>query len=216
MRSGFRKYGRLEVWKYGNEVLESIYMDDIVLKEIPVQYNRIKDDTEKLSFQMNSDLLTGSLLKTLVASRKSGRILELGTGGGLATSWILDGMDQQTRLLTIENNAALWEIAKEQVADPRIEFLLVDGYKWLKEYQGEKFDMIFADAMPGKYDLFEETIQLLKTGGMYVIDDMLPQPNWPDGHAEKADAFIHMLELRKDLILTKLKWSTGIIIAVKK
>jgi len=191
-------------------------MDDIVLKEIPVQYNRIKDDTEKLSFQMNSDLLTGSLLKTLVASRKSGRILELGTGGGLATSWILDGMDQQTRLLTIENNAALWEIAKEQLADPRIEFLLVDGYKWLKEYQGEKFDMIFADAMPGKYDLFEETIQLLKTGGMYVIDDMLPQPNWPDGHAEKADAFIHMLELRKDLILTKLKWSTGIIIAVKK
>jgi len=191
-------------------------MNDTVLKDVPVRYHRIKDDTEKLSFQMNSDLLTGSLLKTLVASRKSGRILELGTGGGLATSWILDGMDQQTRLLTIENNAALWEIAKEQLADPRIEFLLVDGYKWLKEYQGEKFDMIFADAMPGKYDLFEETIQLLKTGGMYVIDDMLPQPNWPDGHAEKADAFIHMLELRKDLILTKLKWSTGIIIAVKK
>ena len=191
-------------------------MNDTVLKDVPVRYHRIKDDTEKLSFRMNSDLLTGSLLKTLVASRKSGRILELGTGGGLATSWILDGMDQQTRLLTIENNAALWEIAKEQVADPRIEFLLVDGYKWLKEYQGEKFDMIFADAMPGKYDLFEETIQLLKTGGMYVIDDMLPQPNWPDGHAEKADAFIHMLELRKDLILTKLKWSTGIIIAVKK
>ena len=191
-------------------------MEEEVLKEIPVQYNRIKDDTGRLSFQMNSDLLTGSLLKTLVASRKSGRILELGTGGGLATSWILDGMDQQTRLLTIENNAVLLDIAKEQLTDPRIEFLLVDGYIWLKEYQGEKFDMIFADAMPGKYDLFEETIQLLKTGGMYVIDDMLPQPNWPDGHAEKADAFIHMLELRKDLILTKLKWSTGIIIAVKK
>ena len=191
-------------------------MEEEVLKEIPVQYNRIKDDTGRLSFQMNSDLLTGSLLRTLVASRKSGRILELGTGGGLATSWILDGMDQQTRLLTIENNAALLEIAKEQLADPRIEFLLVDGYIWLKEYQGEKFDLIFADAMPGKYELFEETIQLLKSGGMYVVDDMLPQPNWPPGHAEKADSFIHMLESRKDLILTKLKWSTGIIIAVKK
>jgi predicted O-methyltransferase YrrM len=191
-------------------------MNDTVLTEIPVHYNRIKDDTERLSFQMNSDLLTGSLLKTLVASKKSGRILELGTGGGLATSWILDGMDQQTRLLTIENNAALWEIAKGQLSDSRVEFLLVDGYKWLKEYQGEKFDLIFADAMPGKYDLFEETIQLLKAGGIYVIDDMLPQPNWPAGHAEKAAAFIQMLESRKDIILTKLKWSTGIIIAVKK
>src|SRR6266700_981614 len=106
-------------------------MEDVVLKEIPDRYHRIKDNTDRLSFQMNSDLFTGSLLKTLVASRKSGRILELGTGGGLATSWILDGMDQQTKLLTIENNAALWEIAKEQLTDPRIEFLLVDGYKWL-------------------------------------------------------------------------------------
>ena len=76
--------------------------------------------------------------------------------------------------------------------------------------------MIFADAMPGKYDLFVETIQLLKSKGFYVIDDMLPQLNWPPGHADKADVFIHMLESRKDLILTKLKWSTGIIIVVKK
>ena len=75
------------------------------------------------------------------------------------------------------------------VLHPRIEFILADAYIWLKEYQGEKFDLIFADAMPGKYDLFDEAIQLLKSGGMYVIDDMLPQPNWPAGHAEKADTF---------------------------
>ncbi|HEX3081408.1 MAG TPA: SAM-dependent methyltransferase, partial [Puia sp.] len=97
-------------------------MEDEVLTKIPIQYSRIKEDTEKLSFQMNSDLLTGSLLKTLTASKRHGRILELGTGGGLATSWILDGMDQHSTLLTIENNAALWQIAKEQIADSRIEF----------------------------------------------------------------------------------------------
>ena len=68
---------------------------------------------------MNSDLYTGSLLKTLVASKKSGRILELGTGGGLATSWILEGMDEQTRLVTVENNAALLEIAKQMMPDPQ-------------------------------------------------------------------------------------------------
>lgn len=191
-------------------------MNDLIITDIPVQYQSIKEDTERLSFQMNSDLYTGSLLKTLVASRKHGRILELGTGGGLATSWILEGLDQHSNLLTIENNVALWEIARQQLADPRIEFILADGYVWLKEYQDEKFDLIFADAIPGKYDLFEETIRLLKSGGLYVIDDMLPQPNWPPGHAEKAEAFIQMLESRKDLVLTKLKWSTGIIIAAKK
>lgn len=191
-------------------------MEDEILAEIPVQYYRIKNDTERLSFQMNSDLLTGSLLKTLVASKTAGRILELGTGGGLATSWMIEGMDQQSKLLTVENNAALLDIARKQLTDHRIDFILADGYAWLKEYKGEKFDLIFADAMPGKYDLFEETISLLKTGGFYVIDDMLPQPNWPPGHAQKVDAFIHMLELRKDLMMTKMNWSTGIIIAAKK
>ena len=165
---------------------------------------------------MISDLYTGSLLKTLVASKKSGRILELGTGGGLATSWILEGMDYHSRLVTIESNMALLEIAKQQLADSRIEFILADGYDWLTNYTGEKFDLVFADAMPGKYDLFEEAITLLKPGGFYIIDDMLPQPNWPAGHAERVEKFIQELENRKDLILTKMNWSTGIIIAVKK
>ena len=191
-------------------------MVDGVFTDIPVQYKTITELTGKLSFNMNSDLYTGSLLKTLVASRKSGRILELGTGGGLATSWILKGMDQQSRLVSIENNGALLEIAKEQLRDDRIEFILADGYTWLKHYAGEKFDLIFADAMPGKYDLFEETIALLRPGGFYIIDDMLPQPNWPSGHAEKVNDFINKLEKRKDLVLTKMNWSTGIIIVVKK
>jgi predicted O-methyltransferase YrrM len=191
-------------------------MEDTVLTDIPVPYQAIVRATAALSFDMNSDLQTGSLLKTLVASKPAGRILEMGTGGGLATSWILEGMDEGTSLVTVENNAALLGIAREQLADPRIEFVLADGYRWLKNYQGEKFDLIFADAMPGKYDLFEETIALVRTGGFYIIDDMLHQPNWPEGHAEKVREFIRKLEAREDLVLTKLNWSTGIIVVVKK
>jgi predicted O-methyltransferase YrrM len=191
-------------------------MKDSVIINIPVRYKTIIEETGRLSFNMNSDLYTGSLLKTLVASKPNSRILELGTGGGLATSWILEGMDRQSFLVTIENNAALLEIARQQLADPRIDFILADGYEWLNRYAGEKFDLIFADAMPGKYDLFEETITLLKPGGFYIIDDMLPQPNWPAGHSERVKDFIHKLESRKDLVLTKLNWSTGIILAVKK
>jgi predicted O-methyltransferase YrrM len=190
-------------------------MQDSVLTDIPLQYKSISEQTERLSFNMNSDLYTGSLLKTLVAAKTSGRILELGTGGGLATSWIREGMDKNSRLITIENNAVLLQIAKQQLADPRIEFVLTDGYEWLNTYDGEKFDLIFADAMPGKFDLFEETIALLKPGGFYIVDDMLPQPNWPAGHAERVDEFISRLESKKDLVLTKMNWSTGVILAVK-
>ncbi len=190
-------------------------MRDDIFTDIPVQYESISAATKRLNFNMSSDLYTGSLLKTLVASKSAGRILELGTGVGLATSWILKGMDQQSRLITVENNEVLLDIAKHQLPNNRIEFVCADGYEWLKQYAGEKFDLIFADAMPGKYDLFEETIALVKEGGFYIIDDMLPQPNWPEGHALKAATFIDELETRKGITLTKLNWSTGIIIVTK-
>jgi predicted O-methyltransferase YrrM len=190
-------------------------MQDEVLINIPFQYENILNATKESGFTMASDLYTGSLLKTLVSSKPGASILELGTGSGLASSWILEGMDKNARLLTIDNNELLMSIAKQNLKDERIDFVCTDGYKWIVEYQGPPFDFIFADAMPGKYDLFEETWALLKNGGFYIIDDMIPQPNWPVGHAEKVEKFIKELESRKDLILTKLNWSTGIIMVVK-
>jgi len=190
-------------------------MQDNIFTDIPQQYETIAMATKAMAFNMASDLYTGSLLKTLVASKAAARILELGTGSGLATAWIVDGMDANAKLVTVDNNALLMDIARQNLADERIEFVCADGYEWLQHYNGEKFDFIFADAMPGKYDLFEETFALLNAGGFYIIDDMLPQPNWPEGHAARADAFIERLETRKDITLTKLNWSTGIIIAVK-
>lgn len=190
-------------------------MQDQVFNNIPAQYDRILAATRKLSFDMASDLQTGALLSTLVASKPGAKILELGTGSGLSTSWILQGMDERAHLTTIDNNALLHEVATQNLADQRVNFVLTDGYQWLKAYKGEQFDFILADAMPGKYDLFEETFSLLKKGGIYFIDDMLPQPNWPAGHADRVESFIEMLGRRSDLILTKMNWSTGLIIIVK-
>ena len=190
-------------------------MKDEVFADVPSQYENIFAETKKVSFTMASDLQTGSLLKTLVASKPMAKILELGTGSGLATSWIIAGMDEASELIAIDNNEVLINIAKQHLQDKRIKFICVDGYKWITSYMGDKFDFIFADAMPGKYDLFEETWAVLNEGGFYIIDDMLPQPNWPEGHADKAENFIKKLEQRNDLIMTKLNWSTGIVIITK-
>lgn len=191
-------------------------MTETIIARIPEEYEKIKEATIALKFNMASDLYTGSLLKTLAASKPSGRFLELGTGTGLATAWIVAGMDDKSSLLTIENNSLLMDVAKKYINDSRVEFILSDAYEWITGYKGEKFDFIFADAMPGKYDLFDETIAILKNGGLYIIDDMLPQPNWPVGHDKKVEEFVNKIEERNDLLLTKLNWSTGIIIVSKK
>jgi hypothetical protein len=44
---------------------------------------------------------------------------------------------------------------------------------------------------------------------------MLPQPNWPLGHQENVDKLLDYLDTIEDINLTKMNWSTGIIIVTK-
>lgn len=194
-------------------------MHDLENIKIPESVQQILLKTEEIGFQMVSEPLVGSLLRTLAMSKPSGRFLELGTGTGVSTAWILNGMDSQSRLLTIENDAALVAIAQEHLGkDSRVEFHIDDGDTFMKKLSSskEQFDMIFADTWAGKYTHFEEVIQALKPSGLYVIDDMLPQSNWPEGHELKVSALITELENRSDLSMTKMSWASGVIIATKR
>ena len=62
----------------------------------------------------------------------------------------------------------------------------------------------------------EDALSLLRPGGIYVGDDLLPQPSWPDGHAPKIPQFLNALEQRPDLHITRLTWSTGLVLATKR
>jgi predicted O-methyltransferase YrrM len=188
-----------------------------IRQKYPQAYEAIKIATEAAGFTMPSEVLTCSLLKTLAAAKPGGKFLELGTGTGLATTWILDGMDDSATLISIDNDETLLNIAKESLGvDKRLRLICTDGGEWIKQNEGQKFSFIFADTWPGKYLLLDEVLDMIEKGGIYVIDDMLPQENWPTGHAEKATALIAYLDSREDIILTKMGWATGIVIITKK
>ena len=194
-------------------------MHDIENIKIPEIVQDILIKTEQIGFQMVSEPLVGALLRTLAVSKPSGRFLELGTGTGVSTAWILSGMDLQSTLLTVDNDAELVAIAQEQLGkDSRVEFHVEDGGAFIEKLSNSKklFDMVFADTWAGKYTHLEETLQFLKSGGLYVIDDMLPQSNWPEGHELKVSALIAELEKRSDLSVIKISWASGVIIAAKK
>lgn len=173
-------------------------------------------DTRAAGFSMASEPLTGSLLRTLAASKPSARFLELGSGTGLSTAWLLDGMDSHSHLTTVDHDAALLSILQRHLgADSRLTVVCADGDEFLRSLSGQQFDFIFADTWSGKYRLLETALDLLAPAGLYVVDDMLPQPNWPEGHAEKAASLIAGLERLQDFRVTKLSWASGIILAAK-
>jgi len=191
-------------------------MNDSNITDIPKIYKQIENKSEEIGFTMPSDIYIGTLLKTLISSKPNGNFLELGTGIGLSLSWMIDGMDKKSKLITVDNDPKLIKIATNFFAqNSQVEIICEDGNQWIKNYEGKKFDLIFADAWPGKYSEIDETLNFLKVGGFYVIDDMSTQSNWPEGHEEKAATLIDYLENRKDLVLTKMNWSTGVIITTK-
>ena len=183
----------------------------------PEQLSEIRRATEAAGFRMASDELTGSLLRGLAASKPKGALLELGTGTGMGTSWLLSGMDASSTLDTVDNDHAVVDIARRYLGhDSRVRFHVADGATFLMDLRDRRFDLIFADALPGKFDHLDVALSLLQPGGLYIVDDLLPQPSWPEGHAPRIPAFLNALEQHADLNVTRLEWSTGLVIATKR
>ena len=192
-------------------------MDDSRIARTPGQVDAIMAETAALGFNMTSEPKVGALLTVLAASKPGGRLLELGTGTGHGTAWILAGMDAGARLDTVDTSPEAMAIARRHLGnDSRVAFHLADGVEFLRDAPSGFFDLVYADAWPGKFSHLDEALALLRPGGMYVIDDLLPQLNWPDGHAPKVPALIELLEGRREFSTVRLAWASGLMIVVRR
>jgi predicted O-methyltransferase YrrM len=192
-------------------------VEDLKYVRWPSQLLSIKERTTELQFSMASEPLVGAMLRTLAASKPGGRFLELGTGTGIATAWLLEGMDAASTLISVDNDRAVQQVANDSLgADSRLTLVTSGGLEFLRGQPGGSFDFVFADAMPGKYEGLDSALAVVKAGGFYVIDDMLPQPNWPEGHADKVPALIEQLAARSSFEILPLVWASGVVVAVRK
>ena len=77
--------------------------------------------------------------------------------------------------------------------------------------------MLFADAPASKIRRgLEDALAVVKVGGFYVIDDMLPQPNWPEGHADKVPVLIEPLAAHSEFEIPPVVWASGVVVLVRK
>jgi predicted O-methyltransferase YrrM len=187
-------------------------MKDSEIASLPAALEAILRDTSRVGFTMASDRQTGSLLRVLAASKPGGRFLELGTGTGVGTSWLLAGMDAHARLDSVDSDPAAQEIAGRHLgADRRVTFHLTDGAAFLERSE-RRYDLVYADAWPGKFSHLDLALSQLRSGGIYMVDDLLPQTNWPAGHDVKVSALVKELEAKPGFVAAKLAWASGLMI----
>ena len=192
-------------------------MTDSEILRQPDAVARIRGDTEALGFNMVSEPKVGALLAVLAAAKPAGRILELGTGTGHGTAWLLAGMDGASTLDTVDTDANVVAVAQRHLgSDSRVRFHVMDGAQFLERSRSMQFDLIYADAWPGKFSHLDAALALLRPGGMYVIDDLLPQPNWPEGHAPKVPVLIDDIERRGEFSTVRLAWASGLMLVVRR
>jgi predicted O-methyltransferase YrrM len=183
----------------------------------PPRWREIDARSRALGFDMPSEPKTGAMLRLLAASKPDGRLLELGTGTGLATAWLLAGMGHGALLVSVDSDASVQAVAHEALGqDPRVSFVVADGLAHVRAQAPGTLDLIFADAWPGKYEGLDETLALLRPGGLYVVDDMVRQPNWPEGHQARVDELTARLKSHPDLTTVALDWASGLVVAARR
>jgi predicted O-methyltransferase YrrM len=192
-------------------------MNDLELHRTPAALAALVSDTTALGFDMISEPKVGALLAVLAASKPGGRLLELGTGTGHGTAWLLFGMDAGANLVTVDSDPRLVAVAERHLgSDRRVVFHVGDGAAFIQRADRRSFDLIYADTWTGKFTHLDGALELLRPGGIYVIDDLLPQPSWPEGHAPKVPALIQDLERRGEFATVKLGWASGLMMVVRK
>ena len=183
----------------------------------PKNLNQILEITKKMNFTALCEEKTGVLLRLLASTKPGGQFLEIGTGTGVSTCWIIDGMNEESVLETVEINEENQSVAKRFLGERNnVEFYLEDASNFIMKIE-KKYDFVFADSFPGKFNLKEKVLESINVGGYYIIDDLVPQVNWPDDdHPIKVRDLIRDLENDKRFQILKLNWASGIIVCVRK
>ena len=180
-----------------------------------------KDLTERADqcgFSQQGSIEVARFIGALTRLAAPRRALELGTGMGLTTYQILRNLPAEAALDSVENDEVLIKVAREVLGgDPRLRLHNSLGEEFINDaLEAEGYDLVFADTWPGKYFLLDEALRLVRSGGVYVVDDMNPIIDWPDGHAEKARNLLTHLECLKGWTFSYYTFGTGIGIAQKQ
>jgi predicted O-methyltransferase YrrM len=130
----------------------------------------------------------GAALRLLAATLAAKSVVEIGTGTGVASLWLLRGMRPDGVLTTVDvepehQRAARETFAVAGVPANRVRLISGRALDVLPRLQDGGYDIVFADADKKEYaGYLEQAVRLLRAGGLVVFDNAL----WHDRVADPA------------------------------
>ena len=151
---------------------------------IPELVQVSKELTEKNEFNHSCSDEVGRLLAVLARQIRDGRILEIGTGFGVGSSWILSSIAPSVQFISVDNCFEKIKLTREAIRHKQAEFVYGD---WKEVISRGPFQFIFADAAIVKIVEGKQLLNTLDIGGMILMDDFTPEEHWPEEWKGKPD-----------------------------
>jgi predicted O-methyltransferase YrrM len=192
---------------------ESLYS---VLSAYPSAVADAKRRAGELRFANSCHDDVGRLLAVLAAAVPfEGRILEIGTGAGVGTAWITVGLRKRSdvEVISLEVDAVLGEAAKDWPMPSYVQLVVGEAAQAIEPLGS--FDLVFADAAPFKYDHIERVVEVLRPGGLLVVDDLEATPRTTELQRGEIDALRQTVLRHPELNAVELEWATGLLVAAK-
>jgi predicted O-methyltransferase YrrM len=171
-------------------------------------------------FELSVEEPVGRLLAALAAALPpGGRVLELGTGVGVGTAWLVSGLLPRTDagLVSVELDPDTAALAAGERWPEFVDLRVGDALEFLSQAAAEGgFDLIFADAPGGKVEGLEHTLARLNPRGILVVDDMRPVEGWPEDFKAKQDGVRRALFADPALVSVELNHGSGVIVATRR
>jgi predicted O-methyltransferase YrrM len=184
-------------------------------EELPGSVRAAYERASSAGFQLACEVEVGRVLAALAAAVPGGgRVLEIGTGVGLA--WLVHGLGarRDVEVVTVELDDEVQRTALSAPWPPWVRFESGDGADAVGGLG--QFDLIFPDAPGGKIFELRRTVAALRRGGVLVVDDM-DLTRHEDEQLRSALAVVrHRLLGDAELVCAELSFSSGVIVAVKR
>lgn len=169
----------------------------------------------------------GAALRVLAATLGARSVVEIGTGAGVGSIWLLRGMRPDGVLTTIDvepehHRAARETFTEAGIPSNRVRLISGRALEVLPRLTDAAYDIVFCDGDKLEYaGYLEQALRLLRPGGAVVFDNAL----WHDRVADPTQRDEETTAIRElgravredeQLVSALLATGDGLLVAVKK